>query len=339
MRILYVSASDGVHDARFIRAWSDAGADVEACIMAEGGTVEVRDAIARFRPDVVHAGPIPTVARAVIDVWDGALIATSWGFDLLHDTAEDPAAAQAAREVMLTDAVILTDNDAVSARAVQLGANPARIISFPWGIDHERFASTGPDLRDELGLGPAQVILSVRRHEAIYDVQTLIRAFPPVARAFPSARLLIGGGGGLTSTLQGIASASGVANRIVFLGERTQDDLAELYRTADIYVSTALTDGSSISLLEAMACGAVPVVADVPGNRQWVDDSTGSRFAPGDAPELAEALIRALGDDRYIPERSRNSRERVLEAADWRRGPGLLMDAARHALERRGCSS
>lgn len=339
MKILYVSASDGVHDARFIRAWGDAGADVEACVMADGETSTVQEALARFDPDVVQAGPIPTVARAVVDLWDGPLIATSWGFDLMHDAAEDSAASCAAREVMLTDAVILTDNDAVSARAVELGASPARIMSFPWGIDHERFEPTGPDLRGELGLGSAQVILSVRRHEAIYDVQTLIRAFQPVSRAFPSARLLIGGGGSLTSTLQDLASASGIADRTVLLGELAQDELAELYRTADIYVSTALTDGSSISLLEAMACGAVPVVADVPGNRQWVDDSTGSRFAAGDATGLAEVLIRALGDDEYIPERSQNSRERVREAADWRRGPRLLMDAARHALERRGRSS
>lgn len=333
MRLLYVSATTGVHDARFVRAWHDADVDIDVLVLSTRDRSDLEAKLASFRPDVVQAGPITTVAREVIDVWAGPLIATSWGFDLMHDAPRSASDAAAAREVLSRATVVLADNDAVAAQAVDLGADGSRIVSFPWGVDHERFRPAGGDLRAELGLHGARVILSVRRHEEVYDVETLIRAFPAVAARFPEARLVVGGSGSLTGHLEDAASRSGARARIRFVGEREGAALAELYRTADVYVSTSLTDGSSISLLEAMACGLVPVVADIPGNRQWVDDAAGMRFRPGDADSLAEALSRVLDDPDAAQARAAVSRDRVRTHADWARGPELLLDAARRAAD------
>ena len=72
---------------------------------------------------------------------------------------------------------------------------------------------------------------------------------------------------------------------------------AELLGRAEIYLSASLSDSTSVSLLEAMASCAVPVVSDIEGNREWVGEGEGARlFPPGDSAALARALEHALDD-------------------------------------------
>src|SRR4029079_13645664 len=95
---------------------------------------------------------------------------------------------------------------------------------------------------------------------------------------------------------------------------------------AEVYVSASRSDSTSQSLLEAMAAGALPVVSDIPGNREWVTDgeraNAGDRrglvglaqlFAPGDAQGLADAVERALGGAAWAG-RARGAHARALHA-------------------------
>jgi glycosyltransferase involved in cell wall biosynthesis len=87
---------------------------------------------------------------------------------------------------------------------------------------------------------------------------------------------------------------------------------------ADVVLSASRSDSTSLSLLEAMAAGAVPVVSDIEGNREWVRDGDGARLFPvGDDAALAAAIEAALGDPAWAAAaRERNAR--VVEArGDW----------------------
>ena len=82
---------------------------------------------------------------------------------------------------------------------------------------------------------------------------------------------------------------------------------------ADVYLSASLSDSTSVSLLEAMAAGAVPVVSDIEGNRDWVGEGEGARLFPcGDAAALTRALERALGEAVWA-EAARGRNRRVVE--------------------------
>ena len=73
--------------------------------------------------------------------------------------------------------------------------------------------------------------------------------------------------------------------------------MPNLYNNADIYVSTSISDGASVSLFEAMACGKPVVVADNLGNREWIDErDNGLFFNVGDYEDLAEKLLYSLDD-------------------------------------------
>ena len=99
------------------------------------------------------------------------------------------------------------------------------------------------------------------------------------------------------------------------------------FRSADVYVSCAQSDGTSVSLLEAMATGLPVVVTDLPSNREWVDDGQSGWLAPANSAEqFANRFLRAtrLNPDQRNLVALRNQRI-VEERADWDRNfPRLL---------------
>jgi glycosyltransferase involved in cell wall biosynthesis len=90
------------------------------------------------------------------------------------------------------------------------------------------------------------------------------------------------------------------------------EELPCYYNAADIYVSTSLSDGTSLSLLEAMGCALPVVVTDVPSITEWITDGHNGRVVPRRQPEaVAQALVELLG----APERRRQFGERNRELA------------------------
>ena len=64
---------------------------------------------------------------------------------------------------------------------------------------------------------------------------------------------------------------------------------------ADLYISASHVDGSSVSLMEALACGLPCVVSDIPANKEWVTDGVnGWIFPDGDVDALAEIILKAV---------------------------------------------
>jgi glycosyltransferase involved in cell wall biosynthesis len=103
------------------------------------------------------------------------------------------------------------------------------------------------------------------------------------------------GGGPLLAERRAQAEALGLGDRVSFLGQVAHETLPGILAGADVYVSAASSDGTSSSLLEAMAAGCFPVVARIPANAGWTrEGETGASFAVGDARELAERLAWAL---------------------------------------------
>lgn len=327
-----------MHDERFVEAWRSQGFDVDAIVHRSSGSLgALRDQIASATPDVVQAGPVVDVGDDVACVWDGPLILTSWNFDLMDEALRGEHERSRAVHAISKASVLLTDNEPATERAVEWGMDRDGIIEFPWGISLAQFEPTGPSVRASLGWGDdAWVIGCTRRHEAYYDVATVVAAFAMLAERVPEARLLLAGDGSLTSALRDQVAQLGIDDRTAFLGAVAQPDVAPVYRAMSAYVSASHVDGTSVSMLEAMACGTPVCVADIAGNRPWLAGGTGLSFEAGSPADLARKLEGLRTDAHSADEMIARARTMVEQRADWDATRRRFREIAHRAVERRG---
>ena len=272
----------------------------------------LRAELGRYAPDLVDAHFVPNYG--LLGALSGLrpLAVTAWGSDLLISGSPDPLRRARARFVLRRADLVLADAENLAAAARALGAPPDRVRMVPWGADLERFA---PGAEREPGL-----LLSARRHEPVYDLETVLRGVAPVLERHPHARLVVAGDGGLRPGLERRADGLLPPGRWRFTGRLTREELAALVARAEVYLSASLSDSTSVSLLEAMAAGAVPVVSDIAGNREWVAEGEGARLFPcGDAAALARAVEGVLGDPEWAAATRARNRRVVEERADRRR--------------------
>ncbi len=266
----------------------------------------LREALHAFRPDVVDAHYVPNYGLMGALAGVRPLSVAAWGSDLLVAGPRDPLQRLRARFVLGRASLVLADggNLAVAARA--LGADPRVVVTLPWGVDVDRFR---PAARREPGL-----LLSTRMHEPVYDLPVLIEGLAPLMEARPELRLVLTGDGSLRASLERLAARRLPAGRYAFTGRIEPGEMADLLGRAQVFLSASRSDSTSVSLLEAMAAGALPVVSDIEGNREWVAEGDGARlFAVGDAEGAGRAVARALDDPAWA-ETTRARNRAVIRA-------------------------
>jgi glycosyltransferase involved in cell wall biosynthesis len=201
----------------------------------------------------------------------------------------------------------------------QFGWSGEKIVVILNGIDMERFgADRDPGLRRRLSRDESRsVVLAVTRLTPQKGLPVLLEALGSV----PNAQVVVAGEGPDREALAAQANALGVADRVDFLGHRT--DVAQLLACSDVVVLPSLYEGLPLSVLEAMASER-PVVATAVGgtDEAVVDGETGFLVPPGDPASLADALKKVLDD----PELARR-----LARAGKHRAETLF--SARHMVE------
>lgn len=319
---VYVTRGWGVHDERWVAAlletgWTpfviSLGRDVEDAL-------ELREAVeaAAAGGVPVLAGPLDSVVPALLDL-DVAVVGLSWGYDLTEAHQRGDALGWLSRL-----AGLIVDSRWNLEIAREAGVDPDRVTYLPWGVDLDTFAFHGPWIDAFLlGVPPhAPLVVSLRAHEPIYHVDDIVRAFAQVPRRldvhedFPDPYLIIGHEGSLTEELKELVRSLGIADRVRFIGRVRETDLVPLLGRAACYVSASQVDGTSVTLLQAMACGTPVIVSATPGNLDWVrDGDTGFTFPTGDVRALADLLIQVTA--RYPIAVVERARHEVQERADW----------------------
>jgi glycosyltransferase involved in cell wall biosynthesis len=221
------------------------------------------------------------------------------------------------------DAVLTTSAYCRAAIERHYGIDPARVRLVPEGIDLARWRRVAAD---EPRSSDGATILCVARQYPRKHVADLLRALPAVRRAVPRARAVIAGDGPEHAALLALASQLRLGDAVSFTGALPDDELARLYRHADVFCLPSVQEGFGIVFLEAMACG-LPVVAtgaaaipEVVPQRQ-----AGLLVPPGDAAALADALVELLSD---APMRAAYGAagQAHVEQFDWDRVAGRFLD-------------
>ncbi len=353
-RVVYASRGYTTHDYRFLSALVDSGWEVHHARF-DGGTVQLdqrplppgviecrwlgasvpldeaspenhlkgfTEALKQAQPDVVLAGPIPTVGWVATSVSTVPVVVMSWASDLLIDINESAVARSRACEALRGAAATFIDCQTLADIAISLGASDDRLLVLPWGVDLDAFPFAPLDLRP----GPIR-LLSLRSLEPLYEPQTIIRAVSQVRNGSegPDVILTMAGGGSLEHDLRELCEALGIKDIVTFAGRVPESEISDLLATHDVHVSAARSDGTSLSLLQAMSVGRPSIVVDLASNAEWVTDtSVGWRFPLGNEHVLAEAILDASSRRTALSDMGYQCRKAVEQRADWSKNKSAI---------------
>jgi glycosyltransferase involved in cell wall biosynthesis len=189
----------------------------------------------------------------------------------------------------------------------------SKVAVLPNGIDTARFApgARSGTIRSHSGIAPDSPLIGcVARLDRIKNHALLLASLKLVLQSLPQTRLVLVGEGPLRQELESLVAEMGLSRSVIFAGAVA--DTAPLYRDLDVFVLPSLSEGTSISVLEAMACG-VPVVATAVGGTPDLlgGGACGLLVPSGDAAAMASAIIRLLRNSELRSQLAANGRERV----------------------------
>ncbi len=361
MRILYFSQDYSTHDHRFLSALAGTGhkvwylrlerrarqvedrpipPQIEQVQWAGGRrgfrwrdvprlAGDLRRVIDEIKPDLIHAGPVQTCAFLAALSGFRPLLTMSWGFDLMQDAERNAWWRWVTRYTLRHSAFFVSDAAVTRDRAAMYGMDPQCTAVFPWGVDLEHF-------KPRAAHAPRTpfVLFCNRSWEPRYGVDVLARAFVEIARQRKDVSLLLLGGGSQAQAIRQILAGGGVLERVHFPGQVSQRELPRWYAMADLYVSPSHVDGSSVSLMEALACGLPVLVSDIPANMEWVSDGVnGWLFQDGDGRSLADRILGIMSKSSKLQAIGQAGRKTAEEKADWSKNFGVLLKAYEQAAQ------
>jgi glycosyltransferase involved in cell wall biosynthesis len=286
-------------------------------------SLHVRRIVRRMQPDVLHAHYVASSG------WLGAaagyhpFLVTAWGSDLLVNAQRSPVQRQLARWVLRSADYVTCVSADLARVAAGLGAPVDRLEVAPWGVDTSVFrpAADRAALRRKLNLSAAPTVISIRSIKPVYNPLVIAEAIALARRAGPDCQFVVrthNSDPELLAEFRRRLNAAGVSEAVTYVGDLSADHaIAEGYAAADIALSVPSSDGAPSSVLEAMACGAAPILSDVPSLHEWVSHEQEGLFVPvGDAEALATAILRLVRDPALLSRLQAKSLATIRERAD-----------------------
>jgi glycosyltransferase involved in cell wall biosynthesis len=354
MRICYIADGGDIHARKWIRYFADKGHDVhlissnalEVSDMSKvkfhrlssfrGSTLlrvvshifQVRSVVRQIKPEVLHAHYAvgPGLLGALSGFHPFAL--SAWGSDILVAPKQSKIYEWAVRYAISRADVVHCDADHIMGPLVELGAKREKIKIVHFGVDTQKFAPipNSNEVRNELGLSDSPTVISLRYLEPIYNVETLIDSIPLVLKKIGNAKFVIAGSGSQEAQLKQQADALGVSTTVKFTGQIPNDLLPKYLNSADVYVSTSLSDaGLAASTAEAMSCGLAVIITDFGDNRKWVVDGVNGFLFPLKNPTVLASRITCLLRNKEVRDKfGQMNRQIIEERNDWYKEMGKI---------------
>lgn len=285
--------------------------------------VRARNLISQYQFDILHAHYLSACG------WIGAMtdfhpfVLTAWGSDVNVDPRRSLFYRYFTRQSLLQADLITANSDDLKIKIAAFGIDAAKIHVIQGGLELEKFPfQRGNDpLRSQLGLKDEKVVLSTRMLGRVYNLDIIVKAIPRVKDAVPEVKFvfLYRGTAAQERELKQLIQELGVGDNVLLIGAVENNCIADFYHLADIFVSVTSSEGMPGSLTEAMACGAVPVVSDLPVFRDWITPEQNGVIVPvRNDVATAQAIIRLLQAPDQCAAIAERNRQLVVDRADHR---------------------
>lgn len=249
------------------------------------------------KPDVVHACWIPSYPFLSYLTRVKPLVAQVLASEMIKYDLFNPIIRLQIKKTLEYANAIIVDSEYVKNKALRLIKDDDKMFLVPVGVDTSLFKrneETRRRIRMNLGVADDEVLIICNRwHTPIYGVENLIRAIPQVTANVKKIKFLLLEGGSLSNYYRKLIEALEVSSHVLFLsGPIPNNEMSNYLVASDLYMSPSLSDGTSVSLLEAMACELPVIVIDLPAIREWVSTEQNGLLVKRSQPSLiAKGII------------------------------------------------
>jgi glycosyltransferase involved in cell wall biosynthesis len=260
---------------------------------------QTRRFITEIKPDIIDGHYATIYGFLAASSGFHPLVITAMGSDILIDPKKNILLKFLLRYVLKKADIVICNAETIKKKLLEFGTRPENVRLIYNGIDTQQFSPQMKDdnIRKKWNLDEGPLVISIRNLRPIYNVEMLIKAVPLVLRQLPEVKFLIGGDGELRDHLKNLANSLGVLDSVIFAGYIPHTELPKYLASSDVYVSNSLSDGTSFSLQEAMACELAPVVTDLSANREWISDGENGFIVPiNDIQALATKIVHLLSN-------------------------------------------
>lgn len=275
--------------------------------------------IAKTKPQLVHALRIPyegMLAAAALADSQPPLLLSVWGNDFTLHAPSTPLLAAATRRALRRADALLADTQRDLRLAQRWGYDPAKpALALPGngGVRRDIFFPARQPVTEPRVVNPRGLRAYVRNDMFFRALAQVVQQVPGLQVDCPA---MLG-----EPQAEGWVRQLGLHNHVNLLPKLPPAELAAVYRRAQVMVSPSTHDGTPNTLLEAMACGLLPVAGDLDSIREWINPGeNGLLVNPADADALAAAILRGLNDKALGSKAATLNAALVAERADYQSG-------------------
>jgi len=273
--------------------------------------------IRELKPDILNPIHLPNYGLlGSFSKLDLPVYLSLWGSDILESSEKSPLHRLFTYHIVHSADHIAVDADIMrNILRDRYGYPEDKITVMTWGV---------PEYLRNIDLKPFNeppgkwIIFTHRRFEPHIDPATVVKAFKEVLRYRDNVDLIMASDGSIRNDIIKLAQDLAIDNQVKFPGRLSDSELVDYLRTSHIYVSASVIDSTSVSLLEAMACGMFPIVSDIPANREWIIDRlNGFLFPVGNHIELANRILEAIQRPEFVEKAIKINKSLIKEKACW----------------------
>lgn len=279
----------------------------------------IKKLVNHIKPDIIHGQPLNFPGIWAMLTNKHPLIVMIWGSDINnYEKYLWPEQYLIKRTLQKADLILTNCLIGSGQKAIQVGANQAKIKMLQFGIDLDIFKKQPVDaLRKKFKLIGKKIIFCPRSIKSVYNIDITIQAFEMIARHRKDLILALmePEESQYSRQIKTQIAASGVKNQIIFLPKVINSKIVDYYNLADIAIMVTTSEGCSSSFMEALACEKKIVLTRLPVLKEW----------PGkywtvpvrDAAQTAQKLLEALDfpDQEFLPLGQKN-RELVVRQGE-----------------------
>jgi len=186
------------------------------------------------------------------------LIQSTWGTDVLVSPFRNIFRKKIAQYALNKADYITSDSLHMSDVIMNL-IDKKEILTFSFGFD---------DLKKN-NVKKEKIIFSNRGLKSFYNIDKILRWFATQSSEY---KLVIANDGVERLILEALSKELSIGERVVFVGFLNEKEMKKYYKKSQYFISIPNSDGTAVSLLEAMMYGCIPIVSNIPANREWILD-------------------------------------------------------------------